>query len=167
MLLHLLLVPGTAFLTGGARIWEQNLHPHPTQLNHTLLSIGYVRPVYTLLRLVLNCGSQRFVASHSLRVLCGSRSRRKHSEPRQRHNSARILADESRTCDHPFVHVCMDNSIHCRGHLTVLFYAVIVTLPRGSSCTTLLGREMGSGHHPTLLRRSTTMRSTLRKQIRR
>ncbi|TDL20377.1 hypothetical protein BD410DRAFT_790844 [Rickenella mellea] len=40
VLLHLLLVPGTAFLTGGARIWEQNLHPHPTQLNHTLLTIG-------------------------------------------------------------------------------------------------------------------------------
>lgn len=40
MLLHLLLIPGTAFLTGGARIWEQNLHPHPTELNHTLLTIG-------------------------------------------------------------------------------------------------------------------------------
>ncbi|EIN04423.1 hypothetical protein PUNSTDRAFT_108161 [Punctularia strigosozonata HHB-11173 SS5] len=40
VLLHLLLIPGTAFLTGGARIWEQNLHPHPTQLNHSLLTIG-------------------------------------------------------------------------------------------------------------------------------
>jgi len=40
VLLHLLLLPGTAFLTGGARIWEQNLHPHPTQLNASLLTIG-------------------------------------------------------------------------------------------------------------------------------
>jgi len=40
VLLHLLLLPGTAFLTGGARIWEQNLHPHTTQLNASLLTIG-------------------------------------------------------------------------------------------------------------------------------
>jgi len=42
VLLHLLLVPGTAFLTGGARIWEQKLHPHRTQLNLTLLTVGSV-----------------------------------------------------------------------------------------------------------------------------
>jgi Ca2+:H+ antiporter len=29
-----------AFLTGGARILEQNLHAHNTQLNHSLLTIG-------------------------------------------------------------------------------------------------------------------------------
>jgi Ca2+:H+ antiporter len=29
-----------AFLTGGARILEQNLHAHPTELNHSLLTIG-------------------------------------------------------------------------------------------------------------------------------
>ncbi|KAI0337882.1 hypothetical protein BDW22DRAFT_1363665 [Trametopsis cervina] len=40
VILHLLLIPGTAFLAGGARIWEQNLHPHHTQLNHSLLAIG-------------------------------------------------------------------------------------------------------------------------------
>ncbi|KAH8105267.1 hypothetical protein BXZ70DRAFT_514617 [Cristinia sonorae] len=40
VILHLLLVPGTAFLTGGARVWEQTLHPHNTQLNHSLLMIG-------------------------------------------------------------------------------------------------------------------------------
>ncbi|KAF9224306.1 hypothetical protein BS17DRAFT_779615 [Gyrodon lividus] len=40
VLLHLLLVPGAAFLTGGARIWEQDLHPAHTQLNHTLLTVG-------------------------------------------------------------------------------------------------------------------------------
>lgn len=40
VLLHLLLVPGAAFLTGGARIWEQDLHPMHTQLNHTLLTVG-------------------------------------------------------------------------------------------------------------------------------
>lgn len=42
VILHLLLIPGTAFITGGARIWQQNLHPHLTQLNQTLLTIGYV-----------------------------------------------------------------------------------------------------------------------------
>ncbi|KAH9170190.1 hypothetical protein EDB89DRAFT_2230745 [Lactarius sanguifluus] len=40
VLLHLLLIPGTAFFTGGARIWEQQLHPHRSQLNHTLLTVG-------------------------------------------------------------------------------------------------------------------------------
>ncbi|KAF7789150.1 hypothetical protein EIP86_000087 [Pleurotus ostreatoroseus] len=40
VILHLLLIPGTAFLAGGAHIWEQNLHPHPTELNHSLLAIG-------------------------------------------------------------------------------------------------------------------------------
>ncbi|KAG9126494.1 hypothetical protein FRC07_003199, partial [Ceratobasidium sp. 392] len=40
VLLHLLLVPGMTFLTGGARIWEQHLEPHPTQLNHSLLTFG-------------------------------------------------------------------------------------------------------------------------------
>ncbi|KAF8521153.1 hypothetical protein JB92DRAFT_3111300 [Gautieria morchelliformis] len=40
VLLHLLFVPGVAFLTGGARIWQQNLEPRPTQLNQTLLTIG-------------------------------------------------------------------------------------------------------------------------------
>ncbi|KAH9053054.1 hypothetical protein EDB87DRAFT_310351 [Lactarius vividus] len=40
VLLHLLLIPGVAFFTGGARVWEQQLHPHRSQLNHTLLTVG-------------------------------------------------------------------------------------------------------------------------------
>ncbi|KAI0290218.1 hypothetical protein BC826DRAFT_913568 [Russula brevipes] len=40
VLLHLLFIPGTAFLTGGFRIWEQQLHPHRSQLNLTLLTVG-------------------------------------------------------------------------------------------------------------------------------
>jgi len=40
VILHLLLVPGTAFLTGGARVWEQSLQPHQVELNHSLLTIG-------------------------------------------------------------------------------------------------------------------------------
>ncbi|KAF7301533.1 Sodium calcium exchanger [Mycena indigotica] len=40
VVLHLLLVPGVAFVTGGARIVEQDLHPHITQLNQSLLTIG-------------------------------------------------------------------------------------------------------------------------------
>ncbi|KAJ7499240.1 hypothetical protein FB451DRAFT_1548907 [Mycena latifolia] len=40
VLLHLLLIPGVAFVTGGARVLEQDLHPHLVQLNHTLLTIG-------------------------------------------------------------------------------------------------------------------------------
>lgn len=40
VILHLLLVPGTAFIIGGARTISQDLHPHLTQLNHTLLTIG-------------------------------------------------------------------------------------------------------------------------------
>lgn len=40
VVLHLLLVPGTAFATGGARIIQQDLHPHATELNHSLLTLG-------------------------------------------------------------------------------------------------------------------------------
>ncbi|EIM84946.1 uncharacterized protein STEHIDRAFT_60432 [Stereum hirsutum FP-91666 SS1] len=40
VLLHLLLIPGTTFLIGGARIIEQQLHHQRTQLNHTLLTFG-------------------------------------------------------------------------------------------------------------------------------
>ncbi|KAL4244451.1 Ca(2+):cation antiporter (CaCA) family protein [Abortiporus biennis] len=40
VVLHLLLIPGTAFFAGGATIWEQSLHPHNTQLNHSLLLLG-------------------------------------------------------------------------------------------------------------------------------
>lgn len=40
VILHLLLVPGTSFVTGGARIIQQDLHPHLTQLNHSLLMLG-------------------------------------------------------------------------------------------------------------------------------
>ena len=39
--LHLLLVPGIAFICGGVRIVEQDLHPHITQLNQSLLTVGY------------------------------------------------------------------------------------------------------------------------------
>lgn len=40
VLLHVLLVPGVSFLTGGAQIVEQELHSGKTQLNHTLLTLG-------------------------------------------------------------------------------------------------------------------------------
>ncbi|KAF5387910.1 hypothetical protein D9615_000100 [Tricholomella constricta] len=40
VLLRLLLVPGFAFLTGGAGVLTQDLHPHVVQLNNTLLTIG-------------------------------------------------------------------------------------------------------------------------------
>jgi len=40
IVLHLLLIPGTAFLVGGSGIWEQHLHPHLTQLNNSLLTVG-------------------------------------------------------------------------------------------------------------------------------
>ncbi|KAI0822160.1 hypothetical protein BC628DRAFT_1328011 [Trametes gibbosa] len=40
VLLHLLLIPGTAFLVGGHNVRHQALHPHHTDLNHSLLMIG-------------------------------------------------------------------------------------------------------------------------------
>ena len=40
VVLHLLLVPGTSFATGGARIIQQDLHPHANELNHSLLTLG-------------------------------------------------------------------------------------------------------------------------------
>ena len=40
VILHLLLVPGAAFTTGGARIIQQDIHPHANELNHSLLTLG-------------------------------------------------------------------------------------------------------------------------------
>lgn len=40
IVLHLLLIPGTAFITGGARIMSQDLTPHINELNHVLLTMG-------------------------------------------------------------------------------------------------------------------------------
>ena len=40
VLLHLLLVPGTSFLTGGTRLLQQHLDPHRVRLNHMLLIIA-------------------------------------------------------------------------------------------------------------------------------
>ncbi|THV05425.1 hypothetical protein K435DRAFT_105482 [Dendrothele bispora CBS 962.96] len=40
ILLHLLMITGAAFLTGGARVVHQDLHPTITQPNHTLLIMG-------------------------------------------------------------------------------------------------------------------------------
>ncbi|KAF8753031.1 hypothetical protein RHS01_07377 [Rhizoctonia solani] len=42
ILLHLLLVPGTAFLTGGAQIWEQHLRPHPTSSTIRFSPLGNI-----------------------------------------------------------------------------------------------------------------------------
>ncbi|KAJ7593442.1 hypothetical protein C8J56DRAFT_823626 [Mycena floridula] len=38
--LRLTLIPGMAFFTGGARIIEQEIHPHLAALNHVLITIG-------------------------------------------------------------------------------------------------------------------------------
>ncbi|OBZ72759.1 Vacuolar calcium ion transporter [Grifola frondosa] len=54
VILHLLLVPGTAFLVGGAKIWEQSLHPHHTQLNQSLLVVGISVGCTTILPILLN-----------------------------------------------------------------------------------------------------------------
>ncbi|KAJ3776616.1 hypothetical protein FB446DRAFT_682436 [Lentinula raphanica] len=40
IILHLLLIPGTSFIVGGARVLHQDLHPHLTQVNHSLLVMG-------------------------------------------------------------------------------------------------------------------------------
>ncbi|KAG8692512.1 hypothetical protein FRC08_009722, partial [Ceratobasidium sp. 394] len=40
VLLHCLLIPGTAFLTEGTKLWEQQLKPQVSQLNQSLLTIG-------------------------------------------------------------------------------------------------------------------------------
>ncbi|KAF8917085.1 hypothetical protein CPB85DRAFT_1215600 [Mucidula mucida] len=40
IVLNLLLIPGTAFVSGGARVIHQELHPHLSQLNHSLLTTG-------------------------------------------------------------------------------------------------------------------------------
>lgn len=73
VVLHLLLIPGTAFLAGGAQIWEQNLHPHPTQLNHSLLAAGCVHTAHFI---PVTCVTDVMQRAHDLaphRVFCGSR----------------------------------------------------------------------------------------------
>lgn len=64
IVLHLLLIPGTAFLVGGARIWEQNLHPHRTQLNLSLLAVGVLSIVLpTAFFAALDHGGQSIAAN--------------------------------------------------------------------------------------------------------
>lgn len=46
IVLHLLLIPGTAFLIGGSSIWEQHLNPHLAQLNNSLLTVGWVTATF-------------------------------------------------------------------------------------------------------------------------
>ncbi|KAI6151771.1 hypothetical protein BKA82DRAFT_4103210 [Pisolithus tinctorius] len=62
VVLHLLLIPGAAFFTGGAQIWEQDLHPAHTQLNHSLLTVGVLA---LLLPAVLYAGATSDSASSS------------------------------------------------------------------------------------------------------
>jgi len=59
ILLHVLLVPGTAFLICGARAWGQKLLPHRSQLNFTLLAVGSV----TLFQSALSGGADSKAAS--------------------------------------------------------------------------------------------------------
>lgn len=67
IILHLLLIPGTAFLAGGATIWEQNLHPHPTQLNHSLLAVGVLTILLpTALFAALDRGAQSLATNGAL-----------------------------------------------------------------------------------------------------
>lgn len=40
VLLHLLLVPGIAFLAGAGKEWASRLPKRGTELNHSLLAIG-------------------------------------------------------------------------------------------------------------------------------
>jgi len=40
VVLRLLLIPGVSFIVGGARVASQELHPHITGLNHSLLTMG-------------------------------------------------------------------------------------------------------------------------------
>jgi Ca2+:H+ antiporter len=40
VVLRLLLIPGVSFIVGGARVATQELHPHITGLNHSLLTMG-------------------------------------------------------------------------------------------------------------------------------
>ncbi|KAJ3723349.1 hypothetical protein C8R42DRAFT_665951 [Lentinula raphanica] len=40
VVLRLLLIPGVSFIVGGARVAAQELHPHITGLNHSLLTMG-------------------------------------------------------------------------------------------------------------------------------
>ena len=50
VLLRLLLIPGAAFLIGGARIREQLLDPDRSQLNLTVLTVGCVALVIVYVR---------------------------------------------------------------------------------------------------------------------
>lgn len=71
MILHLLLVPGAAFLSGGAHIWEQELHPNATQLNHSLLALGLVFYCLSVTKTaILIAAFQRVSHSSTYSFLC-------------------------------------------------------------------------------------------------
>jgi len=54
IVLHLLLIPGTAFIAGGARIMSQDLTPHINELNHVLLTMGWVVFLVEFLKELMN-----------------------------------------------------------------------------------------------------------------
>ncbi|KAI8976412.1 hypothetical protein BD414DRAFT_423311 [Trametes punicea] len=66
VILHLLLIPGTAFLVGGYNIRHQSLHPHHSELNNSLLMIGVLATLLpTAFFAALDRGASAVVAAGS------------------------------------------------------------------------------------------------------
>jgi hypothetical protein len=155
VLLHLLLVPGTAFLTGGARIWEQKLHPHRTQLNLTLLTVGSVPNSSCLPRRAMLTLKQCPCANHSRCVFrCDQRqyNHQRRLEP-VRFPPQRLPSHQSRLCRHPTRHVrLLPTNTPTWNRVTGLTQSLLnslATSSRVSTCTILRARATYLCHIPT------------------
>ncbi|KAF5393657.1 hypothetical protein D9757_000296 [Collybiopsis confluens] len=61
IVLRLLLIPGVSFIVGGARISSQELHPHVTGLNHSLLTMGvlaFLLPIVFFTAMIISKGAE-------------------------------------------------------------------------------------------------------------
>ncbi|EJD34454.1 hypothetical protein AURDEDRAFT_176499 [Auricularia subglabra TFB-10046 SS5] len=75
VILHILLVPGVAFLMGGAKIVEQELHSGKTQINHTLLTLGVMAvAVPTAFFAALDRGNLRDLTEFTTHLNAGEES---------------------------------------------------------------------------------------------
>ncbi|OCH87994.1 hypothetical protein OBBRIDRAFT_836948 [Obba rivulosa] len=73
VVLHLLLIPGTAFLTGGMQKWQQGLTVHTTELNHSLLLLGVMAILLpTALFAALDRGVTIPASGHSIALISDS-----------------------------------------------------------------------------------------------
>ncbi|KAH7099619.1 hypothetical protein BKA62DRAFT_621162 [Auriculariales sp. MPI-PUGE-AT-0066] len=94
VLLHLLLIPGVAFMSGGARVMEQDLHAGSTELNHSLLTLGVMAIVLpAAFFAALDRGTLSDLTSYAIRLNANS------PRPSEEHGTEPTAAEGSQASE--------------------------------------------------------------------